>query len=461
MISKAPNKIKAQDAFDKNGKFQPNSLAVHVSEGVAVGPDGSLWSYQGGVFRPDPDVIDRRVARVLRNDYTIARGSVVERLVRYMPLTKHLTAEEPEPWCPLINLRNGVYLWRETDAAERFASHDPVHRSMIQLPFEYDAGATCPNFDAWLYSVLPEEVHGLLWESLGYLLMTGNPLQTAFLLLGREGTGKSTFLRVLEKMLGRENISAESLKSLTENRFAASSLYGKAANIVGDIDSSYMDDTSLFLQITGGDTMSHERKGKDAFPFRPFAVPVFSTNKVWQSANTSGAYFRRWTILPFDIQVDRSKPFDEAALHAEVPGIFNKAMNALRALYYRTEPKQVFDANGRPTDEVIQEPARYFEIVGAASEARERFARESDPIREWMDADELVYADAGNASYRVPRSTLYARYAAWCDQNNVGAKSGPKFYTAIRNLGYREFKSNGVMTFEGVYVYVPSMVGVA
>ncbi|WP_081860149.1 MULTISPECIES: DNA primase family protein [unclassified Microbacterium] len=320
---------------------------------------------------------------------------------------------------------------------------------------------TCPNFDAWLNSVLPDEVHGLLWESLGYMLMTGNPLQTAFLLLGREGTGKSTLLRVLEEMLGRENISAESLKSLTENRFAASSLYGKAANIVGDIDAAYMDDTSLFLQITGGDTMTHERKGKDAFPFRPFAVPIFSTNKVWQSANTSGAYFRRWTILPFDIQVDRSKPFDEAALHAEVPGIFNKAMNALRDLYYRTEPKQVFDANGRPTDEVIQEPARYFEIIGAASEVRERFARESDPIREWMDADELVYADAGNASYRVPRSALYARYVSWCDQNNVRAKSGPKFYTAIRNLGFREFKSNGVMTFEGVYVYVPGMAGVA
>lgn len=78
-----------------------------------------------------------------------------------------------------------------------------------------------------------------------------------------------------------------------------------------------------------------------------------------------------------------------------------------------------------------------------------------------MDADELVHADAGNASYRVPRSMLYARSAAWCDQNNVRAKSGPKFYTAIRNLGYREFKSNAVMTFEGVYVYVPGMAGVA
>ncbi|WP_029259743.1 MULTISPECIES: hypothetical protein [unclassified Microbacterium] len=140
MIVKTPDKIKRQDAFSKDGKFQPNSLAVHVAEGVAVGPDGSLWSYQGGVYRPDPDVVDRRVARVLRNDYTISRGSVVERLVRYMPekIVPHLSAEEPEPWCPLINLRNGVYQWRETNAADRFAGHDPEYRSTIQLPFDYD-----------------------------------------------------------------------------------------------------------------------------------------------------------------------------------------------------------------------------------------------------------------------------------------------------------------------------------
>lgn len=448
MNTKTLAKIKRQDAFSKDNKFLPNSLAVMIADGVAVGPDRTLWSYQNGVWRPDPDVIDKRVARVLRDDYTITRGAVVERCVRYLPTTPTLTIPEPDSWDRVINFSNCMVDWRHPDGILSF-DHDPAEFSMIQLPVEYDPDATCPNFDAWLLEVVPDDMHQFVWEVLGYMLMTGNPLQTAVLLLGREGTGKSTFLRRLERILGRENISSESLKSLTENRFAASSLYGKAANIVGDIDASYMNDTSLFLQITGGDTMTHEDKGKKAFSFLPFAVPVFSTNKVWQSANTSGAYFRRWTVLPFDIQVDRSKPFDESALDAEASGIVNRALSALRDLYFRTAP----DHNG------VEVPRREFEILGTAREARERFVRESDPIREWLDDDELVRTDAGNASLRVARSTLYARYAEWCKSNGIQRpKTGPALYKAMRNLGYEEVKSNGSWYFEGVHTYVPGEV---
>ncbi len=441
--------IKREDCFTKDNKFTPNNLALRLAVDVAVGPDGTFWSYEGGVWSPDPEVIDRRVARVLRNDYNLSRGSVVERLVRYMPenIVPRLQTPEPDAWDATINFRNTLVDWRHPDGILPF-EHDPAEHSMIQLPVEYDPDAKCPNFDAWLDEVVPDDMQQFVWEVLGYMLMTGNPLQTAILLLGREGTGKSTFLRRLESLLGRENISSESLKSLTENRFAASSLYGKSANIVGDIDAAYMDDTSLFLQVTGGDTMTHERKGKDAFPFRPFAVPVFSTNRVWRSANTSGAYFRRWTVLPFDIQVDRSKPFDESALDAEASGIVNRALSALRDLYFRTMP----DADGNEV------PARHFEILGTAREARERFARDSDPIRTWLFDDEAVRHDAGNTGLRVLRSTLFARYKLWCKENEVHPGSGINFYKAIRALGFREFKSNGAYVFEGIHTYVPGEV---
>src|SRR5690606_25847190 len=108
-----------------------------------------------------------------------------------------------------------------------------------------------------------------------------------------------TFLRRTEGMLGRQNITSQSLRALTENRFAAASLFMKQANILGDIDATYMKESSLFLSITGGDTFTAERKYRDGFEFRPFAKMVFSANKTWQSANDTGAYFRRWVILPF------------------------------------------------------------------------------------------------------------------------------------------------------------------
>ncbi|SDQ10948.1 phage/plasmid primase, P4 family [Microbacterium sp. cf332] len=464
------------DYFTDAGKFKPHTMAVMLGDNIAIGPDGGFWVFltsrgtdtskidpaqidpRVGVWVPDDEIIDRRVSRILKNEYTMSRASTVERLVRHSKLTVRLPATEPEAWAPLINLRNTMIDWRAVNGHGEGIGvvevpHDPRDLSMTQLPIDYDPDATCPRFDAWMNEVLPPEVQSLVWESLGYMLMTGNPLQRAFLLLGPEGTGKSTFLRVLERLLGRENISAESLKSLTENRFSAANLFGKTANIVGDIDASYMNDTSLFLQITGGDTMSAEFKGKTAFPFSPYAVPVFSTNKVWQSANTSGAYFRRWVILPFDRKVDRSKPFDESALFAESPGIFNKAMRALRALYYRTEPVQQRDGS------VVERPFREFEVIGAAREARERFARDSDPIREWLDEDEAVTADVGNERLRATRTTIYTRYSLWCEHNGIRRpKTGPEFYKALRTLGFGEVKTNGTRGFSGIYVYVPGEV---
>ena len=73
--------------------------------------------------------------------------------------------------------------------------------------------------------------------------------------------------------------SAEALHDLIENRFRAATLYGKLANIAGDLDAKWLDSTALFKAITGGDTIMGEHKFGAAFDFTPWALPIFSANK--------------------------------------------------------------------------------------------------------------------------------------------------------------------------------------
>lgn len=420
--------------FDPQNGFMTLKLAREVADDLAIGPDGELWLYATGVWKPAPDELTKRIAGKMANRYRRSYVASVEDMVKSAGLPRiPATPVGVKGWYPIVNLENGMYNWR----TDYFTEHDPEYLSTIQLPIKYQEGAKCPRFDAWLDDVVPGDMHDLVWEVIGYALMTGNPLQTSILLQGPGGTGKSTFLRVIEHMLGRHNIATESLRSLSENRFAAASLFGKTANILGDLDDGFLKDASLFKAITGGDTMTAERKYRDSFNFEPYAVPMFSTNKVWRSSDDTDGYFRRWTVIPFTTKVDRSQRFNEEALFAEAPGIFLKAMGAL---------VELSDRGG-------------FDIRGTAREARERFEQDSDPIRLWLAEDDFLTVDRGNESLRTNRTELFARYCTWAKANEYRhSKNSGEFFKSLRGLGYGEKKSGNNRYMVGIYAYVPGEV---
>lgn len=418
--------------FDKKTGFRVKKMAKHVAPGLGIGPDGDFWKYDGGVFRPAPDEVRNRMAEALGDRYRSSMVQSVVDMLQAFPMPRIPDSPELGSWFPWINLKNGMYNWKTRE----FRGHDASLLSTVQLPVEYIAFSECPKFNAWVDEVVPGDMVDMFWEFLGYMLMTGNPLQLAFLLHGPGGTGKSTALRVLERLLGRENITAQSLKALTENRFAPASLFMKQANILGDIDAGFMRDSSLFKNITGGDTFTAERKYRDGFEFRPFAVPVFSANKTWKSMDDSDGYFRRWVILPFTQKVDRSKPFNERDLFAELPGIMRKALDALIDLHERG----------------------HFDVRGSAYQASQEFQEESDHMQFWLADDPLITHEQGNDVLRVSKPDLYARYVVWAEgPQGAGykAKKKDEFYKSMKAKGFRELKSGNYRYFLGISVLYP------
>src|SRR5437868_7888468 len=223
----------------------------------------SIWGYRNGVWAPAPHEVADRCAVLLGPKFRPNHVSNVLPMIQQQCSTRgDVITCEPVP--EYINCRNGMLHW----STGVLYPHDPSFHSTVQLPIEWDPSAECPAFDQFAAEVMAEDAIEYLWEIIGYLVYSGNPLQRAFLFHGSGINGKGTLIRVLTALLGQANVSAVTLTDIAEARFEVAALYGKIANLAGDIDATYMKSTARFKAITGEDKIRAERKYEHGFVFQ-------------------------------------------------------------------------------------------------------------------------------------------------------------------------------------------------
>jgi len=409
-----PAGLYPNDYFDSKGGLLVATLAANIAilGPLAEGIDDIIWSYAGGVWSPDKHVVRSRAAEMLGERYRRGHGANAEDVVR---------ARSPRIACDpipeIINFRNGLYLWQ----ADTLRDHTPRVFSTVQLGVDWDPAATCPEFDKFLSQVIPTDMIDLAWELIGYLLYSGNPLHKAVMFMGNGRNGKGTLLRVINALLGERNVTSVSLHDLVNTRFSTASLFGKIANIAGDIDGTYLESTATFKAITGQDLVSAEHKGRDRFDFTPWAVPVFSANKIPGSADVTVGYLSRWVVIPFphDFTGREDRTLD-ARLQAksELAGIAAKAMPALRRLMQRGD----------------------FDLSESGRQAHDEFTRRVDQVRTWVND----CADIQAEHPFVLRTTLYAAYKAWAERDGHKPVKAGEFYDRVEAAGARPHRAPGV-----------------
>lgn len=420
--------------FDVKTGLLAERLGDAVAHDLALGRDGRVWEYEAGVWQPADDgkgrdVIRTRVVRLLGNRYRREHGSIARDVVLARPSLPHLT-DAPNP--DLINTQSGMVDWR----TGKLKPHDPDLLSTVQLPVDYDPSATCPKTEAWLEQVVDADSVELVWETMGYLLMSGNPLQRAVLTVGSGGNGKGTWLRLMTHVMGVHNVSNVTLHDIVEGKFEVAEIYGKLANIAGDIEAKAMNNTAKFKALTGEDTMLVQHKHGQPFKMQAWAVPVFSANQLWQSADNTRGYLRRWLIIPFPNELGDGALFNERDLFDEAPGILVRALESLRRLMARGE----------------------FELGTAAAEAKRRFELESDVVKVWLEDDERVtVSEAGNTSARVGRTEAYKRYASWADDSGHATMNSSNFYKRLEAMGYMFGKIKGARIIYGINIETPAL----
>lgn len=392
-------------------KFKPALLADHLAAEAHLerGSDGRLYRYADGVYTPDGDDWIKTETRRLLG--TAARRHHLTEVHALAAARMPTAFDQPDP--DRINLANGLLDLR----ADRLEPHTPAHRSTTQLPVEYDPVARCPAFDRFLADVIDPENHPLVDEILAAAISPTKPWRRAVLLIGPGANGKSTLLRVLGALLGTNNTAACSLQRLAENRFAAADLFGKLANIGGDLDARAIRTSDTFKTITGGDTITAERKNGQPFTFQPHVFLVFAANTAPTTHDQSDAWFDRWIILPMRAHITHPDPniTERLTTPTELAGILTRAVAGLKRLRARGG----------------------FTTTATTRHAADDYRQGADTVAAWI-ADEC---DTTDPTARTPRAHLRTAYQAWTERNYTAAVAN--FYDALADRGFAAGKAHG------------------
>lgn len=367
-------------------KMLPQSAAHELLRKipVAVAEDGRFWAHWDGVWRAAPGVVRYALAGSMGNEYRPDLVKGVEDILRTL-IPDMTVASHPE----YINLRSGML---RSTTHDRYGApswedwehigHRPQVHSTVQLPHAYNPEAECPEFDKYLAGSLTEEGVLLAWEIIAACIYSGIPAQRAVMLQGPPGCGKSQFLDVITGLLGETNTTHIPLQNLAD-RFNVAQLHGKALNVHADLDQAGIGETGTFKTMVTGDSLTAEHKGQNPFQFTPFATLLFSANTVPPSDDRSGAFTRRWVVLPFlPPAADRVKVRDvgKRVLLAEADGIIRKAIPYLEQLLHRGD----------------------FCVI---PEAQDRFEKKTDFMRTFIE-DELVFDPTATTPTRVLSNAL-------------------------------------------------------
>lgn len=279
-----------QFLFDVFAQYLVDNLPIKKINGV-------LHVYENGYYQDGNEKIEREMIKLIPTLNRAKRTEVYE----YIKLLA-MDDNAPAP-SNLIAFNNGIY---DIDSDELM----PFSQDILitnKIPFDYRPDATSDLIDDTLdkLSCGDAEIRTSLEEMAGYTLYRRNELRKAFILIGDKANGKSTFLSVIQKMLGEDNISALDMKELNE-RFKSAELYRKLANIGDDIADDFIPDTAIFKKLVSGDRITAERKGQDPFTFNNYSKLIFSANNLPRVKDKTGAVLNRLIIIPFNATFDKN-----------------------------------------------------------------------------------------------------------------------------------------------------------
>jgi putative DNA primase/helicase len=382
----------------------PNLVkAVLLMGPIEIDKSGSLWAYADGVWKPDAErELTRRVELCTGDRFRSDHAHQAQFLIQSRePMITGLGPSH------LINVRNGMLDWFTGELID----HSPDYYSTYQLTVPWNPDAQCTTIDSWMQETFSPDLHALLWQVMGVVIYPGMGPQQAVALIGGGNNGKSTYQRLCAGLLPASAYVAIDPRDLATNRFASAELFGKTANICGDIERFTFNSTAEFKKITGDDPIRAERKHKNPFTFTSQATNLFSGNKMPPSRDATLGWFRRWHIVPLDRQI--SGPPNRAlepALHAELEGALVRAVQGLR---------EVMAQGGYDRPEACLAAAREYEYSCNSTRL--------------FISEKVQFGSKFKAP--VSREAIYGAYKAFCSTENLEVESRPKFYEALADMG--------------------------
>lgn len=315
----------------------------------------------------------------------------------------------------------------------RVRKHNPLDymTQMGRTPLGAE-GEDCPRWKQFLLEIMrgDAEMVDYLQRVLGYILTGDTSEQCFFMLYGMGANGKSTFINVVQHILGDYAKTAEFNTFLDLNRGAAprndlAVLTGKRFVVASEGSEGKSLDEAVIKQFCGGDNVSARLLHKELFEFRPVCKIMLATNHKPIVRGTDEGIWRRMRLVPFLANFTEAQrdPGLEHKLKAEAPAI----------LRWMVQGCQLWLSQGLSMPQAVKE---------ATSEYRSSM----DVFQTFLE--ERCSTDAASS---VNSQELYDTYTAWCADNGIRLPLRQSLFNQrLEERGYRRKKSNGRNMWAGL-----------
>ena len=321
-----------------------------------------------------------------------------------VPGFKGTTAPARQQPDDILTMRNGILDLRPCLRGEApvLSAHTADWISTACLPYDYDPDAKCPQWLAFLDTVLQKDTQriNLLQEWFGYCCTYDTSHEKAMIFEGTGGNGKSQAIAVLESLVGRSNCSAVPLQNLGQ-RFQAFGTLGKLVNLCTETDEGAQVPLATLKNLITGDDFQYERKGVDSFSAKPTAKFVFSMNNRPHISDNTNAIWRRLLVMPWTYEVPASErvlDLGRKIADTELSGIFNWAVAGLRRLRRQGD----------------------FTQATAVVRAVESYRSTGDPVRAVL----TTFVEDGDDTAFISRADVWAKLYTQAAEINAELPSG-------------------------------------
>lgn len=353
-----------------------------------------------------------------------------------------------------------VFHSREDKDEHFFKSMYPVTALNFGIDQEFyenfDPEKDCPAFNYYLTELIPDKLKNtdfaelekkktveLFSQILAYSLSPIKKNEYFFGFIGKEGTGKSFFIKILKSLVGEEFTIEQSISDIEKNRFATANFMNSKIFIEPDMDANTMLPDGWIKKHAGEQSITVENKFENAIKGVKISIAMFIvSNNDLKVPNMQGIN-RRLTILKYD-NVLKNVDFH----------LFDKIVGKV------PHGKESGDLAGKTFDE---RPG----LFALALKGWESFVKNDHrfTMPEWVKQEKDTWKRETNTAilfmedkileemeFRVRvvlGKDLYQEYASWCKEESITHPYGKqRFFNEIRLLNnVKETKNSNKISF--------------
>ena len=414
----------SEEAKKREGKsrrrFDHAAIAESlITDNGACFIDGMPAIRHGDVYKIGWNEINREIIALDQNA-TRANQREVQHYLTVM--AEHKEQSRPT----LVAFKNGV-LDILTMKLRNYEADDVIPNV---IPWDWNPSAVCDEVDNVLLKMACQnlDVFESLIEVMGVCMYRSSEFTQAAILLGDGSNGKSTFIRMLTALLGKENISSISMTQIGK-QFLIGRMAGKLANLGSEISNEFKngDLLSTFKELVDGNRMHADVKGVEGFDYENYATLVMCANEFPRLADSTEGMMRRIFPIEFNARFRKTDPDYDPRIAKKVT---SQVACEHMAVLGVSGLQAVFKNNGFTANELS---TRKLNEIKAENDTALAWATDQGWTAETLDGT----STAGH----------YANYKEWCINFGYQYVSHKKFTNQINrdfSMECRKMRVNSV-----------------